>query len=591
MRKPYFAYRSFRKELEAKKDFAGIGVRQFCVFPGNTANGLGEPYSEYPSIWKWFDSYDFAPLDEQIQDVLKICPDAELLLIIDLNSPLWLARQLGARSIPSDSFPNLTGCLCEDVWCREVTKYMEKVIDYVRSKYDDHLSCVMLACGTTDEWLDYSTGTETAGRLKKFKEWSIRQGFPEPAEVPNDLRRFDAPHDGVFRDPQKNQDALRYWKFHSELVADGICGFASAARKKLRPDQEIGAFYGYVMELAYNRIVQNGHLAYEKLLDSGLIDFFMSPGCYEDRAMGGAGGFMNLNGTIHRHGKHYLHELDHRTHSGNMQLTEHVKLEWLGAWPDVKSDLAGLRREFCRTLAHGASLWWFDMWGGYYKDPAVLEAIGQMQEIWDELADRNTEPDSEIAIFVDPDSILYLNDHNVDVRYPEVFISLQTKINRIGAPCAMYDISDIPHLPKTFKLIILPFWIEVTPEKLKQLETAFPDARKLWYGPAGLTDGIRWEKQPLDGTFAHDFLDFTVEDLRREAISAGVHMFSDINLPIWATDHFLSCHSAESGVKEFRLKKTVKRIVERFSNKTIAVDTDIFTYPFDGPETALFVWE
>ena len=68
-------------------------------------------------------------------------------------------------------------------------------------------------------------------------------------------------------------------------------------------------------------------------------------------------------------------------------------------------------------------------------------------------------------------------------------------------------------------------------------------------------------------------------------------MFSDINLPIWATDHFLSCHSAESGVKEFRLKKPVKRIVERFSNKTIAVDTDIFTYPFDGPETALFVWE
>ena len=92
--KPFFAYRSFRRELETVRRFYETGVRQFCVFPANTTNSLGQPYVEYPPNWIFFDTYEFEHVDRQIADLLSAAPEAELLCMIDLNSPNWLVRQL-----------------------------------------------------------------------------------------------------------------------------------------------------------------------------------------------------------------------------------------------------------------------------------------------------------------------------------------------------------------------------------------------------------------------------------------------------------------------------------------------------------------
>ena len=103
------------------------------------------------------------------------------------------------------------------------------------------------------------------------------------------------------------------------------------------------------------------------------LDFFISPGDYEDRDMGGAAGAMSPNGTIHLKGKNYFHEIDHRTSTGSMVMNKHVTLPWMKRWANEKEDIAGLRREYCLSLFHGASLWWFDMWGGFYDDPVLRE--------------------------------------------------------------------------------------------------------------------------------------------------------------------------------------------------------------------------
>jgi hypothetical protein len=46
-----FAYRSFNPELETVQAFAGFGVDWVCIYPSNTLNSLGMPYSVYGPTW------------------------------------------------------------------------------------------------------------------------------------------------------------------------------------------------------------------------------------------------------------------------------------------------------------------------------------------------------------------------------------------------------------------------------------------------------------------------------------------------------------------------------------------------------------
>ena len=145
-KKPFFAYRSFWKEFDAMKRFAQIGVRQFVVFGGNSTNSLGEPYCQYDSIWKWHDTYDFAPFDEQMNDVLRICPDAEILCMIDLNSPLWLARQLHV-----DSYAELSLAECNELMAnlRHLSQKGEMIPDVLPKLIDQKEAAVLLGVSYT----------------------------------------------------------------------------------------------------------------------------------------------------------------------------------------------------------------------------------------------------------------------------------------------------------------------------------------------------------------------------------------------------------------------------------------------------------
>lgn len=116
--KPFFAYRSFWKEHQTMKRFYDAGIRQFCVFPANTTNSVGEPYCQYPTNWKWYDKYDFDVVDQQFEDLLKVAPDAKILCMLDLNSPNWLVKNLNCAGMFADSFLALTDALSTEPWVK-----------------------------------------------------------------------------------------------------------------------------------------------------------------------------------------------------------------------------------------------------------------------------------------------------------------------------------------------------------------------------------------------------------------------------------------------------------------------------------------
>ena len=578
--KPFFAYRSFRKDFDTIRKFAETGVKEYCVFAGNTANSLGEPYSQYDPVWKWYNTYDFTPFDEQMTDLLRIVPDARIICLIDLNSPLWLARQQHL-----DSYFQLGNALASRKWREETRKYASAFVEYAQKHYGERIIAYVPMCGKTDEWMDHAEGDETAEKLVIYQEWCRRNGFPVPNEIPSVSRRENAPWaNGQLRDPARNADAVRYWQFTSEFIADGILDFAALIRQHLHPGQKIGVFYGYIMELS-EMAVSLGHLAYEKVESSPLIDFLLSPGDYSDRFMGGGSGFMTPNGTLHLHAKSYLYEIDHRTHTANMKLTPYVELKGQPAWKNLAEDIAGMRREFCRTLFHGASLWWFNMWGGFYTDPSHFETIRQCRALWEEYADAAFQPDAETALIVDPENALLLH----DTQTQRCYCLAQNTLNRMGAPYFIYSLRDLPSLPASVKLLIFAIMPEVTPEKRTFLEQyAFPGRRCFWYGPCGLTDGSGKNAVSLPGNRVENIFEFTPELLRREGKTAGVHFYTDMHCPVWAGKNLLSIHTARGGKKRITLKRKAKRVTELFSGKIAAGECLSFDYHFEGPDTVLF---
>lgn len=186
--KPFFAYRSFWKELDTVKRFYDAGIREFCVFPSNTTNTLGQPYGQYPPNWLYFDAYEFEHVDRQINDILSAAPEAKLLCMVDLNSPNWLVRQLMYSLC--DSTLGVTDALTTERWREETLKYMRALLTHIETAFPGRVKAYILAGGMTDEWMDNSKGREIAAKREAFLEWCGKNNYPVPDSIPDIARRY-----------------------------------------------------------------------------------------------------------------------------------------------------------------------------------------------------------------------------------------------------------------------------------------------------------------------------------------------------------------------------------------------------------------
>ena len=290
---PLFAYRSFWPEFDAMRQFSAAGVQTVCIFAANTNNSLGKPYGKYPPVWRWFDKYDFDSLDRQYDDVLAVNPHATFICMIDLNTPIWLQRQLslGGQSAECESFTMLSCACANPAWRQATSAYLAAVLTHLEARYGDRILAYLLACGQTDEWMDYSRGIAGRAKTKAWHAWLKGHGKAE-APVPALERLDQASFENLLRDPATEQDVVDYAQFTSDLVVDTALEFAAKTRALVPRQRQIGMFFGYILELTTSRLVWAGHLEYERLFQSPDIDFFISPGTYGDRPMGGGSGFM-----------------------------------------------------------------------------------------------------------------------------------------------------------------------------------------------------------------------------------------------------------------------------------------------------------
>ncbi len=599
-RLPYGKHR--KNDLDTLKFMGEAGVNLICLSPMNTADSLGNPYSDAPLIWRWFDTYDFSSLDMQIDEVLEIHPKAHFLCAVDLNSPIWLSRQLD-----SDSFQNLTDLSLDEKWKSAVTAYLRAFLDYCEQKYPDRMDGYILVCGRTMEWIEHDFEKSGIRKPSAFKTYCSDRGMKN-VSVPSYDEISSAQH-GYIRDPEKEKHVIEWTRFHGKLAADLAVHFISEARKRIRPGVKIGMFYGCLLD-AYLGI----HSDCRRVFENNPPDFQIGAACNSVPDIGSTSGFTATTKMLNRLGIRYLHECDRITSTTNMKMSEFVQIEKNGIWSSWKSpseDVAGFRREVALCLIENFSFWAFNIWGQSYRSPELRAAIRDLVPIWEKYSGRSSGSTSQILFVVDVESIYHSNGRD----WPHQFAlgwAIRKNLMRMGLP---FDTAGWEDLAETdlsqYRIVIFQNLSVMNPEREALLKKTVCGGKRLivWASHPGiLADGIYnpdsvericgmpygekgYSVRKFDGwtsLYVHDPLLFNEISFIKDIFSHAVLHEYCPESAVRHSKEFLMVHRKKGGMETITLPERVPRVVELFSGRLVAENVISFEDMFETPDTKLY---
>ncbi|MDF2925214.1 MAG: hypothetical protein K0R57_4128 [Paenibacillaceae bacterium] len=428
------AFRSFRPGQDNIQEFYNAGVRVMSLLVSGLQCSLDVPYSTFGETWLGDRRYCFDPIERQIALFRQHAPEAKLMIMIHLDTrDWWLAEHEGAPH----SFHYLSQIAGYEPWRQDTAGYLEAVIRYVEERYPELVLGYFLMGGKTTEWFSF----RDHGEAHPFKEAAFRQHSGSPSKAIPDRFARDAAELGVFRHPVHQREALDYWRFHHELIADTVLYFADRAKKAMDGRKLLGVFFGYVMELSGHRLLHEGHLCYERLYRSPLIDMYCAPSSYMLRSFGGTGGYMNTVDSLTRAGKLFILEFDHITHQAPRYVEGKPIPGQSSKFSSEPETLAVLRRDFAMAAVKGTGIWWFDMFGGWFRSEGMMQEIARMNELGRQLQEVPVHSAAQVAVLVDAESMLYVDAHsglNTDLLGKQ-----RDGLGRMGAPYDIMDLKDI----------------------------------------------------------------------------------------------------------------------------------------------------
>ena len=587
-------------EWETLEFMRDAGIDLIEISPMNTANSLGEPYSDYPLIWKREHLYDFDLLDRQFEELLSHHPSARFITTVDLNSPLWLTRELSM-----DSFYNLSDCHYHKQWKELTMNYLYAFLDHCESRWKERVAGYVIACGRTLEWIEHANEKLTTWKVLHFREWCEKyepREYLPPLIYPGVSHRYDAVYD-----PDTEANFPAWLRYVNASTADLAIEFITATRSRIRKEARIGIFYSHIRNSGIY-----GQLDCERVLDTAPPDFVIGAACNRPFAIGGNSGYIGVTEMLRRRKINFLFECDRITSDANLKLTDYFTLSggiWNG-WKNPQEDVAGLKRELGMCMVNRLSFWFFNIWGGMYRAEETRAMIRRAVEVWKEYAARSSGSAAQILLVIDPESNYQLHSEAQIRRFGE----LENRISAAGLPADTATWEDLKHVDLSrYRLVIFQNLVVMDDTKETLLREKLccdgrtvvflhqagiirngayaPENVERFTGfPEGLP-GIHIRKQEnWTEVYAPEANDLTETEIRRLANLAGVHMYVQ-DAAFHASAELLSIHCGTGGVREIRLPFRARRVIEIFDNRVVAQDTDSFTDSFDAPGTNLYFLE
>lgn len=602
---PILAYRLpygkfLHREWETLEFMRDAGIELVTISPMNTINSVGDPYSDYPLIWRWDGVYDFDVLDRQVEEVLAHHSAARFIVTVDLNSPVWLARKFSM-----DSFYEVSTCSLHREWKQLTLAYLDVFLKHCESRWGGRIEGYVIACGRTLEWIEFRNHKPSFLKNLHYREWCGRHGLPV-LEIP--VITEELPHcHRSFYDPEKERAATQWLRYVNELTADLVIEFITAARERIRPEAKIGVFYSHIRNFA-----TSGHLDCERVLDTAPPDFVIGAACNRPAEIGGNSGYIGVTEMLKKRRINFLFECDRITSDANLKMSEFVTLSggiWEG-WKSGAEDVAGLKRELGMALVNRLSFWFFNIWGGMYRTPGVRDLIRRAAAVWKEYARLSTGSAAEILLVIDPESSCQLWDRALDRQA----LALEKRISAAGLPADTATWKDLGTMDLShYRMIIFRELAVLTPEKEELLRDRVCTAGRsvVFIHQPGIIRNGRYAEENValftgvpvgaegvsirsrDGwtmIYAPEAEALTEEKLFALAEEAKVHIYAQ-NAAFHASKELLCVHCADGGEREIRLPFRAGRVTEIFDGRVVAENTDRFTDTFRTPGTNIYFLE
>lgn len=439
------AYRSYRPTPELIRGFAGTGLQLANVTHTGMLCTLDVPYSLFGEVWTGPHQFNWDHFDAQMKMFEANAPGAYYNIALQLDTRDWY---LAAHPECSNSFWNLVEMAGHEPWRADTAASLQDFLRQIEARYGDRVFAYSLLCGSSTEWYTNSQGRgrpEAQIRQHPVKTAAFRKFTGDPTAAMPALDVLQRTSHGMFRDPVADAEALRYWRFHHEIIGDAIVYFARKAQEVLQHKKLIGLYYGYLTQLNSERLLQEGHLGYERVWSSSDMDMIYAPAKYgAPRSFEGASGYLLTVDSLDLHGKLVFHEVDHTTHIARDTVENGRKIPGGNTkLPDAFASRQVLRREFALTRAKGTALWWFDFLGGNYASPDMMAMVAELVRAQDRLRDVPMQSVAEIAVFGDVASMYHINARSS--LADDLLVQPPDALARIGAPYDIYNFSDLDH--------------------------------------------------------------------------------------------------------------------------------------------------
>jgi hypothetical protein len=481
---------------------AGVHLFTFDIGAGGEAPEWAGPAPGRPG------HFDFSTLQARFQHVLDADPEARFHLRVHLEAPAWWAGLYPDECERLSDGRRMRQSFASALWRAQAKDFLRALIAHLRAVgLFDRVIAYQCGAGDTGEWVKghgamaAACGDFSAPMRAHFRAWlrqryqddeaALQRAWAAPAaafdtaEVPSAEQQL-ASSTYTFRDPQREQAVIDYYRCLAELCGGLVIDFCATVKDAAQGQALAGAFYGYLMELAWNSAFfgerdeythsyhstyqRSGHLGLARVLASPHVDFLVSPYSYGLRGLGGHGPTMFPSESVRLHGKLILLEDDTRTH-----LTAHDHPNY-GKADTLAESLALLQRNFAYVLTHGQGLWWLA--GGdpatphvdLAQEPAFRPLLKRFQHLGQLSLRLNRAPSAEIAVLVDDDSFFYESLRN-ELDLPLIFQQRLWGLPRLGAPCDTYLLQDLldDRLPP-YKLYLFLNAFHLPPERRRALQ-------------------------------------------------------------------------------------------------------------------------